>query len=257
MAGDWIKLEHATLQKPEVHEIAEVMNLSRREAIGLLAEYFCWLDLHMADSRNGLVTHVSRKSVDEALHEPGFSAMLEQIGWAKFDDEKRTLTVTNWDRHNGKTAKSRALGQKRAQRFRNDSVTLEALPEKRREEKRLKTNTKASALTRCPPDFAISDRVKSWAVEKGHNHLDAQFEAFMSYVRRKQPKYADWDEALMTCIREDWAKLGEHPKGNGAAWWSSEKATEAKARELGMWPARAGESWNDFRGRIRARLGGA
>lgn len=42
--------------------------------------------------------------------------------------------------------------------------------------------------------------------------------------------------------------------GKGAAWATDEKATEAKARELGLWPARGGESWDGLRNRIRARL---
>ncbi len=45
-------------------------------------------------------------------------------------------------------------------------------------------------------------------------------------------------------------------KANGktAAWATDERATEAKARELGLWPARGGETWDDLRGRIRAQL---
>lgn len=42
--------------------------------------------------------------------------------------------------------------------------------------------------------------------------------------------------------------------GKAAAWATDERATEAKARELGLWPARGNESWDDLRGRIRARL---
>lgn len=39
-----------------------------------------------------------------------------------------------------------------------------------------------------------------------------------------------------------------------ARWWDSEAGTKAKGAELGLRP-RNGESWNDFRGRIRERLG--
>lgn len=42
--------------------------------------------------------------------------------------------------------------------------------------------------------------------------------------------------------------------GKASAWATDERATEAKARELGLWPARGGESWDDLRGRIRAKL---
>ncbi|MGH6796182.1 MAG: YdaU family protein [Methylocella sp.] len=111
---------------------------------------------------------------------------------------------------------------------------------------------KAAALTHCPPDFGISDRVKTWAVDKGHRHLEAQFDCFMSYVKRKRPRYADWDEALMTCIREDWAKL---TKANGSPgnWWLSEAMTIAKGKEIGISP-RPGEDIQAFRGRINAKL---
>lgn len=48
---------------------------------------------------------------------------------------------------------------------------------------------------------------------------------------------------------------GDRPgNGKAAAWATDEGACEAKARELGLWPARAGESWNDLRGRIRAKI---
>lgn len=37
-------------------------------------------------------------------------------------------------------------------------------------------------------------------------------------------------------------------------WRATEKATEAKARELGMWPSRPKESWAEFRARIAATI---
>ena len=51
-------------------------------------------------------------------------------------------------------------------------------------------------------------------------------------------------------------RLRTAPKSNGKAnaWATDERATEAKARELGLWPAKGGESWDGLRGRIRAKL---
>ena len=46
---------------------------------------------------------------------------------------------------------------------------------------------------------------------------------------------------------------GDKPKA-GQAWATDERACEAKARELGLWPARAGETWDGLRNRIRAAL---
>ena len=68
--------------------------------------------------------------------------------------------------------------------------------------------TARKRATPLPEGFGLSDRVKAWAAEKGHGRLEARLEAFISYAKRKGATYCDWDEALMTSIREDWAKLG-------------------------------------------------
>lgn len=138
MAGDWIKLEHATATKPEVGHAAELLGEDRRYILGLLFDYWLWLDSHLDDSRPGVVPNVSRKSLEDTLHCPGFAAVLESIGWAKFDDETRTLYVIHWERHNGKTAKSRALEQKKkaAQRANLSRSCPDVVPDLSRLEKR-------------------------------------------------------------------------------------------------------------------------
>ena len=74
---------------------------------------------------------------------------------------------------------------------------------------------KALARKRAlPTGFAISPRVKTWASSKGFDkHLEAHFEKFMGHVKANAPKYADWDEALMNCIRDDWGDVRR--KANG------------------------------------------
>lgn len=66
--------------------------------------------------------------------------------------------------------------------------------------------------TPMPEDFGLSERVKAWAAEKGHTNLAAHLEAFRLKAAAKDYRYADWDSALMTAIREDWAKLGNQQK---------------------------------------------
>jgi hypothetical protein len=154
MAGDWIKMEHATACKPEVVLAAQLLCISRREMLGILVDYWIWLDANLDESRHGMVTHVSRKSLEETLHCAGLAAVLEYIKWAEFDDEQRIMTVKNWDRHNGKTAKSRALTRDRQARKRlqnrHANVTLVALPEKRREESN--TNSVGTNQNPTPKD---------------------------------------------------------------------------------------------------------
>lgn len=71
--------------------------------------------------------------------------------------------------------------------------------------------------TPLPENFVISDRVLKWAAQKGHaGTLELHFEAFVSTCRAKGYTYADWDEAFMNAIRNNWAKIkaGERV-GNG------------------------------------------
>jgi uncharacterized protein YdaU (DUF1376 family) len=70
--------------------------------------------------------------------------------------------------------------------------------------------------TPLPEGFMVSTRVGEWAGSKGHSLADvrANFEAFLSYAKRKGATYVDWDEALMTAIREDWAKARQPARGD-------------------------------------------
>jgi hypothetical protein len=64
-----------------------------------------------------------------------------------------------------------------------------------------------------PDGFAISDRVKRWARERGFGRLEERLEHFIGYAKRSGKRYADWDAAFESAIREDWAKLGHEAKG--------------------------------------------
>jgi hypothetical protein len=136
MAGDWIKLEHATLDKPEVLRTADLLGIHRREALGLFAEFWIWLDKNLSDSCPDFVRNMSRKSLDDVLHVQGFASVLESIGWAKFDDEQATMQIINAERHNGKTAKSRALDAKRKSDNRRKMSGSQPDENRTREEKR-------------------------------------------------------------------------------------------------------------------------
>lgn len=89
----------------------------------------------------------------------------------------------------------------------NPSTTVPKPLLNQEQEQEQKQKGSASRKTFMPDGFEISERVRVWAATKGHGHLDEQFEAFVSYVRRCGPKYVDWDEALMTAIRDNWAKV--------------------------------------------------
>lgn len=94
-------------------------------------------------------------------------------------------------------------------------------------------STKAQK-TGIPPDFAISDRVRTWATTKGFSGLDRHLEAFRSKARAKGYAYVDWDEAFMGAIREDWAGLRGGQRSGTAA------ASGSAADALAPWALKAG-----------------
>lgn len=106
---------------------------------------------------------------------------------------------------------------------------------------------------RIPDDFAITDRLRAWGVEKGYGSLEAYLETFVGRHKASGKKYLDWEQTFMNCVREDWYEVRKKPMVAAVAWWASDAGIEAKAAELGLSP-RAGESWQSLKGRINQRL---
>jgi hypothetical protein len=113
MAGDWIKWTVGLTRKREVVAIASALGLSRREVAAMLMEVWEWAD---ANTTNGHVPSVTNVTLDEFLNCDGFAQAMQKEGWLVFDGT--SITFPNFDRHNGKSAKSRALAanRKRAER---------------------------------------------------------------------------------------------------------------------------------------------
>jgi len=86
--------------------------------------------------------------------------------------------------------------------------------EREREREIKKESKKKKTPTPLPENFSISDRVRKWSAEKKRNHLEEHFESFVSKCRAKDYRYVDWDEAFMTAIRENWARIDENANGN-------------------------------------------
>jgi hypothetical protein len=131
LAGDWIKFELATQDKPEVIAMADLLNTSTYDVVGRLLKVWGWFD---QQTRNGNAVSVTgtalKRYIDTLVASQGFAATMQKVGW--LSDEG----MPNFDRHNGKSAKERALTNERVKRSRNADSVTKALPEKRREEKK-------------------------------------------------------------------------------------------------------------------------
>ena len=132
MAGDWIKMRCNLDTDPAVFQIAAQLGLDELSVVGRLWKVWAWADQHVSDCHATGVTDVT---LDRISTTPGFAAAMRRVGWITGESDSPTLP--RFDRHNGQSAKTRALATERQSRKRHADVTPESRPERdqRREEK--------------------------------------------------------------------------------------------------------------------------
>jgi len=168
MAGDWIKVEHTTPDKPEVVKLAGILGIDQDAVVGKLLRLWIWAD---QQSVSGNAITVTNSFLDRLVFCPGFAAGLVKVGW--LNGREGLLSIPNFDRHNGQTAKNRANTNRRVANSRkahnervtktcNANVTLGALqkplPEKRREDNTTTTTTTGREVRQFPQDVSEVDR---------------------------------------------------------------------------------------------------
>lgn len=123
MAGDWIKLQHATPDKPEIHSMSNALGVTPEHVLGCIVRVWIWADQQTITGNAQGVTDVT---LDRIACNAGFAQAMRNVGWLDANG------FPNFHRHNGETAKKRALTNKRVKKLRNaESVTRE---EKKRED---------------------------------------------------------------------------------------------------------------------------
>lgn len=124
---------------------------------------------------------------------------------------------------------------------------------KRSEEKRSKAEARASRL---PSNWSPSEEVLAWSSKtRPELVMSTVVEEFRDYWLAEggqKARKVDWELAFRNWVRRQRA-VAVPPKSGAGAWWTSEEATLAKAKELGM-VAQGGEDWNSFRKRIADRI---
>lgn len=123
MAGDWLKWSKGFGRKREVLACASKLGVHRRHVAGLLMEVFEWADDNTTD---GHVKGATASDIDAVVDCPGTAAVLVDVGWLRITE--KGVTFVNFDRHNGQTAKTRALTSVRVKRNRNASKGTKTVP---------------------------------------------------------------------------------------------------------------------------------
>jgi hypothetical protein len=151
MAGDWIKVESATPDKPELVRMAQILGIDQDAVFGKVFRLWAWADQNIAladdvgnDEGNddSVTTIVTEAFVDRLTFCSGFAKAMVATGWLVFTEDG--IRLPNFKRHNGETAKTRALTARRVAKAKKkadapgvSSVTRPALPDALpREEKR-------------------------------------------------------------------------------------------------------------------------
>lgn len=141
MAGEWLKFDCSLPEKPEVLAITVAMGWDDPDlTVGKLMRLFRWFDQHTVD---GNAQSVTPALLDRIVGVTGFVSAVAKAGWIVITDVG--VSLKNFDRHNGATAKGRALTAKRVANHKanakgngvgNAESVSSALPreEKRREE---------------------------------------------------------------------------------------------------------------------------
>lgn len=184
MAGDWIKIESTTPDKPEVFAMADILGIDPDTVVGKLVRFWTWCDQQSLDGNNIPVTETI---IDRLTYQPGFSDALRKVDWLEV--RSGSLQVPRFDRHNGHSAKARAETNRRVAEHRKKkakdvkdvtNVTLtplqKPLPEKRREEKNKREKTEP------PPVFQFSDEMPTASAEA--------FEEIINHINKLAPPWS-------------------------------------------------------------------
>lgn len=148
MAGDWIKLQHVTPDKPEIYLIATEIGTTPEDAFGRCCRVWIWAD---QQSLNGHALSVTNVTLDSIARRDGFATAMQLAGWLVINHDG-TVSFPHFDRHNGKTAKNRALAAERKalERAKSHDESVTEVSNKSRSE-RDKTVTREEKSIRKPP----------------------------------------------------------------------------------------------------------
>lgn len=128
MAGEWLKWSKGLTRKPEILKIAARLMMKPTEAAGTLLVLMEWLDdatnePDYTEDGDAVVTlgALPITFIDGLVGVQGWAEAMAEVGWLKSDNGGKLLFI-HAARHNGKTAKARALARDRMDSYRSSKV---------------------------------------------------------------------------------------------------------------------------------------
>jgi len=142
MAGDWLKFEINTPEKREVLAMTVELGYDDPDlTVGKLLRVWRWFDQHTV---NGNALNVTPALFDRLIGVTGITNSMVNVGWLIVNEAG--LTLPNFERHNGKTAKARVLTAVRVANHKdreksNAPIVSSALPREVKRSKDINTIT--------------------------------------------------------------------------------------------------------------------
>ena len=109
MAGDWIKIEHGILGKPEVMRLCDLLDCGPHQVVGHLVAFWLWCDVNMSSICPRVMG--TKRGLDAAAGRDGFCDAMIAVGWMSVEDGE--VWVPNYETHLSKSAKQRAGEQRK------------------------------------------------------------------------------------------------------------------------------------------------
>ena len=224
MAGEWLKLECSTPDKPEVFAITARMGWDDPDlTVGKLFRIWRWFDQQTV---NGNADGVTCALLDRIAGATGFAQAMIDVAW--LTETGAGLMLPNFEKHNGATAKGRAQTAKRVANHRSDAPSNTtcnaenvtpalAREEKKREEKKLTTKERSRAeatttASRLPADWAASAEDIEFCKTERPELIPAQTEQRFRDYWIAQPgvkgRKADWPATWRNWVRNERAQHG-------------------------------------------------
>jgi len=209
----WLKIETNTPDKPEIWAIADALQIDADAVFGKVFRVWRWFDEHTED---GNARGVTFSMIDRIAGVTGFAQAMADTEW--LIKHEGSISLPNFDRHNGQSAKKRAntavrvANHKAKAKEGNAPVTLDALPreEKRREEV-TPTNPNGLVVASTADDLS-RQRPKSAKPACPHQEIIALYHELLP----ASPMIREWTPARAEHLRVRW---NEDEKRQNLDWW--------------------------------------
>ena len=230
MSLPWIKIECGLINKPEVMQLAGLLDIDEHTVVGHLVAFWSWVDANM--SRDCPDTTGTKRGLDRVAGRDGFTDALVQVGWLEFDGSR--VTVPHFEYHLSQSAKTRATDarkkarQRAASRSKGDNVPLasgqEGGPEEiRRDKKYIYVQSPDVLIPTTMDNDTCKDAMVRWCKyleakgwhESAPSENDMQLQAAWEMAARMGPD--GFPAAVQYSIANGWKNLRVPNEGTAGA----------------------------------------